>query len=125
MRTTLNCSPCSSWRTINDRRRCKSIATYCFSTGLLLRVERVGFVATSLVPLEPLPHEGEDPLDRPPVTGHLLSAAATRSPRPGLTAKSEATALSSHHVGGRAMFVDEASGHTAGQTVQCPSARAA
>ena len=43
----LSSSPASFSPTINERRRCRSMATYCRSKGLLLR-ERVGFVATSV-----------------------------------------------------------------------------
>src|SRR5580704_17380333 len=60
MRTTETSSPLSFWRTIIDRRLCKSMATYCRSTGPPLRTERIGLVATNLLPLEPFP-EGEDP----------------------------------------------------------------
>ena len=59
MRVTPTFSPASFSRTTTDRFRCRSMATYCRSTVLLLARERVGFVATSFG-LEP-PRAGEEP----------------------------------------------------------------
>src|SRR6516165_1313868 len=59
MRSTPTFSPASFSVTTTDRFKCRSMATYCRSTVLLLARERVGFVATSFG-LEPA-RAGEEP----------------------------------------------------------------
>ncbi len=59
IRVTPTFSPASFSVTTTDRFKCRSMATYCRSTVLLLARERVGFVATSFG-LEP-PRAGEEP----------------------------------------------------------------
>src|SRR2546422_7038405 len=72
--TTPSSSPSSFWRTISDRRACRSMATYCRSTGLLLVRERVGFAANSFVWLKPFPKGEDPPLDRRSATQRLPRA---------------------------------------------------
>ena len=94
------------------------MATYCRSTVLLLARERVGFVATSFG-LEP-PRAGEEPpafaadafdagarFDPTCLPAAFDTTAASNNglqpnPPSGLLSKSEASALSSHHIGYRA-----------------------
>src|ERR1700751_970864 len=59
IRVTPAFSPGSFSHTTTDRFKCRSMATYCRSTVLLLARERVGFVATSFG-LEPS-RAGEEP----------------------------------------------------------------
>ena len=99
MRTTPSSSPASFSRTINDRRRCRSMATYCRSKGPLLVVERVGFVASS-VELDRTSAGGDPALldrDGRTTTGPPTGGCGP-SPMLSHSSKSEASALSSHHV---------------------------
>jgi hypothetical protein len=96
MRTRPSSSPASFWRRISDRRRCRSMATYCRCTGPLLR-ERVGLVTSSLV-LDRLP-AGEDPasFDMRPAIGLRGQAGIEAFLR--LVQQERGSALSCHHVG--------------------------
>src|SRR5438094_103619 len=60
---TSSTSPASFMRTITDRRRCRSIPTYCgcCCTGVLLRLEGLGWEAPSVPALGPL-RRSEAPL---------------------------------------------------------------
>ncbi len=74
MRMTPSSSPASFSRTINDRRRCRSMATYCRSKGLLFLLERVGFVAWATDRNIPTAGAGTDIWGAPPCVGRSSDA---------------------------------------------------
>src|ERR1700722_12352228 len=73
IRVTPTFSPASFSRTTTDRFKCRSMATYCRSTVLLLARERVGLVGPSFG-LEP-PRAGEEP---PTLAGDAFADAVRR-----------------------------------------------
>src|SRR5437763_15981915 len=95
MRCTPSSSPASFSRTINDRFRCRSMATYCRSTGPLLARD-LGLLTPSFVLGRSL--AGEDPTFFVDDTTTSLRQQAAAGPCSDLFSESEAIALSSHHI---------------------------
>ena len=71
--------PVSSRRTMSERRRCRSMPTYCFSTGVLLRRGWVGLETSSVSTLGPS-RRSETPTSSGPHAIIGSTAGARRRP---------------------------------------------
>src|SRR5581483_11475069 len=83
IRTLPKTSPAAFFRTITDRRRCRSIPTYCRSTGAsFLRREGVAFVGPSVFTLGPSrPEEVPEPFTCLAIPAPVISTTPTRRTR--------------------------------------------
>src|SRR5581483_10642933 len=83
IRTLSSTSPAAFFRTITDRRRCRSIPTYSRSTGAsFLRREGVAFVGPSVFALGPSrPEEVPEPLTRLAIPAPVTPTTPTRRTR--------------------------------------------